>query len=224
MGFLAFWDELRTRVPGLLIDSCASGGRRLDLESLRRAVPLDRSDYEFEPMSQQCQTYGLASWLAFSGTGIYPDTAGSYGDPAYVVRSTFLPSDNMAIDPRSATDAAWQFLQEMQAEWSVIAPDLLGDSYPLTAYSQDQGAWMAMQFDRPEAGQGVVLAFRRPSNGDASLALSVRGIDTRPPVRYQVRDYNAGTQTTMPGAALARLSVSLDAGRGTSLSYQKITA
>jgi hypothetical protein len=83
---------------------------------------------------------------------------------------------------------------------------------------------MAMQFDRPAAGQGAVLAFRRPSNGDASLALSLRGIDTRPSARYQIRDYNAGTQTTMRGSALAHLSVSLDAGRGTSLSYQKITA
>ena len=27
-GFLAFWDELRRRHPHLLIDTCASGGRR----------------------------------------------------------------------------------------------------------------------------------------------------------------------------------------------------
>ena len=34
-GFLAFWDELRCRHPQLLIDTCASGGRRLDLETVR---------------------------------------------------------------------------------------------------------------------------------------------------------------------------------------------
>ena len=45
-GHLALWDTLRSRRPGLLIDSCASGGNRNDLESMRRAVPLLRSDYE----------------------------------------------------------------------------------------------------------------------------------------------------------------------------------
>ena len=39
-GYLAYWDELRRRHPGMLIDSCASGGRRNDLETMRRAVPL----------------------------------------------------------------------------------------------------------------------------------------------------------------------------------------
>ena len=31
--------------PAMLIDTCATGGRRDDLETLRRAVPLWRSDY-----------------------------------------------------------------------------------------------------------------------------------------------------------------------------------
>ena len=37
-GHLAFWDEFRRRNPYLRIDSCASGGRRNDLETIRRAV------------------------------------------------------------------------------------------------------------------------------------------------------------------------------------------
>ena len=64
-GYLAFWDELRRRHPGMLIDSCASGGRRNDLETLRRSVPLLRSD--FQPANaweaQHGQTYGISSWI-----------------------------------------------------------------------------------------------------------------------------------------------------------------
>ena len=48
-AYLAYWDELRRRHADMLIDSCASGGRRNDLETLRRAVPLLRSDYLFDP-------------------------------------------------------------------------------------------------------------------------------------------------------------------------------
>ena len=46
-GHLAFWDELLNRHPSLIIDSCASGGRRNDLETMRRSVPLHYSDYGY---------------------------------------------------------------------------------------------------------------------------------------------------------------------------------
>lgn len=59
-GFLAFWDELLRRHPGLLIDTCASGGRRLDLETLRRSVPLWRSDDQGDATTEQCHSYGLS--------------------------------------------------------------------------------------------------------------------------------------------------------------------
>ena len=68
-GYLAYWDELRRRHPDMLIDTCASGGRRNDLETLRRAVPLWRSDYAFEPVGHQCMTYGISLWIPYHGTG-----------------------------------------------------------------------------------------------------------------------------------------------------------
>jgi len=49
----------------MLIDSCASGGRRDDLETMRRAVPLLRSDLENNPEAYQCHTYGFGLWLPY---------------------------------------------------------------------------------------------------------------------------------------------------------------
>ena len=68
-GYLAYWDELLKRHPKMFIDSCSSGGRRNDVETLRRAVPLLRSDWYNSPEGQQCQTYGLSLWFPFQGTG-----------------------------------------------------------------------------------------------------------------------------------------------------------
>jgi alpha-galactosidase len=39
-GLYAMWDELRARHPHLAIDHCASGGRRIDLETVRRSYAL----------------------------------------------------------------------------------------------------------------------------------------------------------------------------------------
>ncbi|MEN6546059.1 MAG: alpha-galactosidase, partial [Armatimonadia bacterium] len=46
-GYLQYWDDLLARNPGLWIDSCSSGGRRNDLETMRRSVPLHYTDYGY---------------------------------------------------------------------------------------------------------------------------------------------------------------------------------
>ena len=45
VGYLAYWDELLRRHPEILLDS---DERRNDLESMRRAVPLWRSDQAYD--------------------------------------------------------------------------------------------------------------------------------------------------------------------------------
>ncbi|MCX8108227.1 MAG: alpha-galactosidase, partial [Verrucomicrobiae bacterium] len=67
-GLYAFWDELLTRHPRLIIDNCASGGRRIDLETIGRATPFWRSDGPRDPIAHQCHTYGLMAWIPFSST------------------------------------------------------------------------------------------------------------------------------------------------------------
>ena len=57
-GLYAFWDELRRRHPGLLIDNCASGGRRLDLETIGRSVALWRTDYNCFPLHESRRLAG----------------------------------------------------------------------------------------------------------------------------------------------------------------------
>ncbi|MBP5730490.1 MAG: alpha-galactosidase, partial [Clostridia bacterium] len=44
-GYLKMWDSILERYPSMMIDSCASGGGRNDIETLRRSVPLHISDF-----------------------------------------------------------------------------------------------------------------------------------------------------------------------------------
>ena len=52
-GMYTLWDTLRETFPSLLIDNCASGGRRIDVETIRRAVHLWRSDYCWDDSATQ---------------------------------------------------------------------------------------------------------------------------------------------------------------------------
>ena len=73
-GHFAFWDALREEFPHLAILNCASGGRRIDLESISRGQPLWRSDYNCFPEataeSTQDQSYGILHWLPIQGSMI----------------------------------------------------------------------------------------------------------------------------------------------------------
>jgi alpha-galactosidase len=227
-GLLAFWDELRRRHPALLIDTCASGGRRLDFETLRRAVPLTRSDYRFEPMGVQGATHGLSLWLPYHGDGTGPayNRDGIYGSHTYFMRSDYCPCYASSVDIRGASPDDWQLLRRMTAEWWQVAHCLLGDYYPLTPHDcTSQEVWLAWQFDRPETGEGMVQAFRRRASATATMALPLRGLDVT--ARYAVYDFDTGTSTIQAGAALATagLSVTLgDAGSAAVYKYTRLAA
>ncbi len=196
-GFLAYYDELLRRHPGMQIDNCASGGRRNDVETLRRSVPLLRSDTWGEPVGQQCQTYGLSSWIPYWGTGIvYSDLK----DLAYVFRSQMGPSWTSCWDLTPKAD--YSLHRTLVAQWKEVRENILhGDFYPLTPYSAAAGAWMAWQFDRPETSCGVIQVFRRAECEESATTLRVRGLD--PAASYSVMDMDSGETRTMPGADLA---------------------
>ncbi|MGE5296831.1 MAG: alpha-galactosidase, partial [Solirubrobacterales bacterium] len=72
-GLYEFLDELARRHPGLILDNCASGGRRLDFEMMRRCVVLWRSDSCWDaksfPRNVQAMTHGVSLWLPLHGLG-----------------------------------------------------------------------------------------------------------------------------------------------------------
>jgi alpha-galactosidase len=167
-GLLRFFDELRERTGGILIDTCASGGRRLDLESMRRAVSLTRSDYHFEPVGQQSQTHALSLWLTFHGSGI------RHSD-AYRFRSGMAPVNILCYDMQE-TNLDYSAIRSGVEERHELIKYYDKDYYPLTPYSIEETVWMAWQFDSPETGDGIVMAFRRAHCDEAERNLKLSGL------------------------------------------------
>jgi alpha-galactosidase len=199
-GYLAYWDELLERHPGMLIDSCASGGRRNDLETLRRSVPLLRSDYQapqnpgaMDMMTgNQGHTYGLSSWVPYYGTGITYESV-------YAVRSHLTPALGLGFGgPADQVD--WPKLRRRYDDWKTVAGFFYGDYYPLTPYSLSESAWIGWQFHRPEMGDGMVQAFRRSRSPEDSLTLKLRGLRTDSV--YEIRDLDSESGTRSSGSAL----------------------
>ncbi|MBO4557781.1 MAG: alpha-galactosidase [Bacteroidales bacterium] len=196
-GLYKYWDYLLNRFPGLRIDNCASGGRRIDLETISRAVPLWRTDYGYgEPLGYQCQTYGINFFLPQSGTACYNTdfyTARSGYSSAMVAHIPVLQGGYEAADIRRVYD-----------EFKAVRNYFLKDYYPLSGTGDVTATdrWLAYQLDDPETRTGYVFAFRRPDCPQTTCTVDLRNID--PAARYLLVNCNTGDRLDIMGADLAR--------------------
>ena len=180
-GLYAFWDELLRRHPNLIIDNCASGGRRIDLETLSRSVPLWRTDFPGDPVAKQCHTYGLSFWVPLNGTGAVNPAR----DSQYALRSSL--SSTLAFGlfgngdaPQAGSpspDFPFARAKEALGECRRLQRYFLGDYYPITPYSKARDLWLAWQFDLREKDEGMVQAFRREESVYESARFKLRGVD-----------------------------------------------
>ena len=200
-----FWDYLLDRFPGLLIDNCASGGKRLDWESIGRSAPLWRSDYYHydDPDGYQCHTYGLNFFLPIHGTGILlPDQ--------YSFRSSLS----------SALQCNWKVtepgvsvldMQQRIREYRDIREYYYEDYYPLSGTGDLTGSdvWLAYQMHRPSDDSGIVVAFRRQNAPDTEYTVRLGGLT--PDASYTLVDCDTQAETVRSGRELTEgLTLRLD--------------
>jgi len=223
-GLYALWDRILAAHPGVMIDNCASGGRRIDLETLRRSVPLWRSDTGLEhkhvskiDIANQVHCWGLGHWL--------PDHSGPIKTfDAYAVRGALstgllaysaLPGKQ---DPEYADALA--AIAENKRLRPLIAEERIG----LLAPSLEKESWTAFQYHRRSDLSGIIVALRGPEADSDSVTLRPEHIDVGG--TYQVTrwdDYRAAPSAQVSGAALKELVVTIAQTRSSVLiEYQRI--
>jgi alpha-galactosidase len=212
-GLYRLWDDILARHPGIYIDMCASGGRRIDLETVMRSVVQTRSDTECAP--------GRAEWDQSQASGLsrFVPIACSFGweTGSYDVRSTatmgYLGEFDL-LDPAFPAEqvrACFDEVRENQPYW-------YGDFYPLTPWTNAPDAWVAWQFNRPDLEGGIALAFRRQTCPTPSISLRLRGL--RAHSLYDVTlidDAHVGTTKRMTTEQMRNLTVEAPAPRASVL-------
>ncbi|MBN2507121.1 MAG: alpha-galactosidase [Verrucomicrobia bacterium] len=217
-GLYAFWDSLLARDPNLIIDNCASGGRRIDLETIGRATPFWRTDGPRDAIAHQCHTYGLLAWVPFSATS--QDREGD----TYEFRSSLCSSlcinwahSGDGPSGKLAADFPFDWARRTLTQYVSIRDYYYGDYYPLTAYTQAADAWMAYQLDRPDHHDGLVVALRRPQSPYVTARFPLRGVEAN--ATYCLTHLDTGAQENQSGRGLleAGLRVSIDQQPGSAL-------
>lgn len=209
-GLYAVWDELLRRHPGLVIDNCASGGRRIDLETMRRSVPLWRSDFADVgggaasvgiSIANQIQTAGLSSWIA-------QHTGPIWSFDAYSTRSAL--STGMVIYRELPTSEA-EHAEAVAAvtELKRLRPRMDGEFHLLTPITAGPDQWLAYQFHDPSTDAGFAVFLRRSDTAAESRTFALQGM-TRSHYRVSQSDsYLLAEPIVMSGAALKETVISM---------------
>jgi alpha-galactosidase len=134
------WDELRARFPALVIENCASGGRRIDLETLRCTHTDWISDHSQSEAIVRFHLHGATRWLPSTHLGtsmahafLEPHRAVDWTQPfpaaAYLSHfgGTFSVSDRL----QPISESAMNELRRVVALYKTTAPCFAGEVFPV---------------------------------------------------------------------------------------------
>ena len=172
-----FLDYLTENIDGLIIDNCASGGKRLDLEMTFRSIPFWRSDYNCAVHSDlfeatQSQTYGISFWLPMSGTAHNMTSE-------YSSRSAITPL--MLMDFFAHTHEDFDYHHEQKELMS-------GNYFPLDFGSYGKNKMLSMQYMSEDGAEGTVLIYKRADVRKSEYTVTLNGL--YPDAQYEISDFD----------------------------------
>ena len=222
-GLYKFWDTLRERHPDLLIDNCASGGRRIDIELNSRSHVYCRSDYfinhrhEDQVIAAQNAVLNTLDIQPFqaskSATAAPGDEYAFFSVMASSIdfSPTFYGYDTDKRGGIPEKELAW--FKKMFGVANKMRPYYLGDFYPQTEPTGlDRDVWCAYQMHRPDLDSGFVLAFRRQECPTDTLVPSLGGLKDN--VTYALASWDGQPLGTLKGAELRTRPIKVAEKRG----------
>jgi len=199
-GFYSIIDWIREHHPNTVLDCCAAGGRRIDLETARRFHTFWISDSTWDPAIVRFHLFGVNYFLP-----------GNYNFACY---SLPLPGQSdVGLDDlgfQSFFGGAfgtggridlWSESTRRRARLHVevykrIRRYLMDDYYPLTAQPKDLETWSGWEFQDPADGSGFVETFRANTPND-TYRFTLQNLDKR--ARYKFTDPYTGESFEISG-------------------------
>ena len=191
-GMYTLWDRLLAKHPHLLIDNCASGGCRFDIETVQRSIPFFRSDYQCnfneEPEVLQTHNANFSCYLPYNGC-----TSKTKSD-TYAIRSSYSSSwggafYNGIIQSMNEEDFKWA--KAITDEYRRIRKYFAKDFYNHGSQVFDATSWAIWQYHDPETQSGIVMAFRRKNSPFVSVEIALKGTSENAEYAFENLDTNA---------------------------------
>ena len=204
-GYLSLWDKIIERYPGIYMDSCASGGGRNDLETMKRAVPLHYTDWfdgnheDYDMKGKMTQA--LFAWFPYFKNEIYQTTN------MYKVRMNYAPLSLMNLNGLLYKDTDWTLTKQGYAEFEQIRDYFYADYYQLFEWQAQADRWNGWEFYDPETASGYASVFCHEATSKLSTTVCLKGLD--PEKQYHITDFDGLVDVTMSGKDLMEKGITV---------------
>jgi len=195
-GLYRFWDRIASTWPDSIREECASGGRRIDLETIKRMHLHQESDYWFDNETDQCQIWGLSQYLP---NNVFDTPLIRLDDYSFhsTLACSLIPGW-IADEPNF--DAARA--KKLMDRYRQVRHLLIGAWYPLLPQTRDLTQWMASQYHRPDLDEGMILVFRRALSPYPSVDVALHGLN--PDATYELAFDSTGDKKRVKGSELMK--------------------
>lgn len=172
----AYWDYLLQMNYELLIDSCDAYGNRLDIETARRAVTLDRLGNTLSAEENQFSSFGIS--LFFPANGNTQNI-----ENEYTARSFMTALNNAAAFSSEESAKIYNDVNKLRTSlYKYFSQSYL----PLTPQSSDLNDWLAVQYGNEKNGFAVV--YKRENVKKDEFILVMNGLSDNK--SYALYDYD----------------------------------
>ncbi len=210
-GHYKMWDDIIKCTSSYggasFVDNCSSGGSRLDIESMRRSIPVMRSDFDRTTIGVRLSISSTFNkWIPFHGSS----TRESEGEHSpskpldqYIWRASYLPILNIASKFAHHPDGNFEPLHKGTKEWRKINKYLLKDFYVLTDWHHrfNEKEFTAFCYFDPEEEKGIILAFRQDKCEKENLTVNLSFLEDN--AEYILTDEDTKETYTLNGKELS---------------------
>lgn len=224
-GYYGFLDDVRKKYPTVILENCASGGQRSDIEMLAHTHITFLSDPDFTAFHLQCY-WGALSYLHQSvcfhfswsdttfGTHncgvhrpVYEDMPRARFD--FMIRAALMGAVGFSYDFAGFPEWAKERLKEHINFYNSISKAFIrnGDAYRLTAQPLKEGGerFPVFQFNA-QSGEALVFGFRLDNSQDTQKVKLMELAEGK----YEVSFFDSGVTYIATGTELCIIGLKFD--------------
>lgn len=223
------WDEIIKTTSEhnngcAFLDSCSSGGGRNDLESMRRGVPMLRSDADRTTIPLRlAYSYSLNPWLPYTGCSAKESAEQLEGGDwdQYVLRASYMSVMTYGSKFSYDTDLDYDILIKAQNEWDSLKHFFYKDYYNLTPYTAptDDTQWNAYMYFDNTNDNGVIQVFRQEHSDNDTYVLKIKGVNDKHIYKIVDADNINGIDRITGAELKAGITIHLNEARGSSVLF-----
>ncbi len=217
-GEYELFDRLRAKYPDLLIEGCASGGRRIDLETIRRAHTFWKSDETSSLLAARFQESGGNRFLP--GVLLNTNLPSSSVVSRFDLHSLFAGPLGFSVDWTKLDAASRRRIREEIAAYKKVRHLLDKDYYPLLPQTLETSQWVGWEFCDPASGEGFFVLLRPAESMYASADVRLQGVEENKTYRVGAVEGNA-TRDVSGRELLSGWPVPLGPGESKAFHFQR---